>query len=87
MIEINVLPESTVAIEVQNLATGPGGVLVPATTTTLGGVMVGEGLKVENTGRLSVDTATEVEQGNNKPITSAAVFTEIGNIDVLLATI
>lgn len=38
-------------------------------------------------GVLSVNRAFEVEQDNTLPITSAAVYTEIGNIDVLLQTI
>lgn len=53
-----------------------------------GGVnyIIGDGLKLE--GRtLSVDTATEVEQDNTKPITSAAVYTTVGNIEALLETI
>lgn len=59
----------------------------PATTETLGLIKVGENLKITEDGVLSVDTATQVEQDNTKPITSAAVHTEIGNIDVLLKTI
>ncbi len=59
----------------------------PATTETLGLIKVGENLKITAEGVLSVDTATEVEQDNTKPITSAAVHVEIGNIDVLLKTI
>lgn len=51
-----------------------------------GGYAIGDGLKVEN-GRLSVDTATAAEQDNTKPITSGAVYTAIGNINALLATI
>ena len=51
-----------------------------------GGYTIGDGLKVEGR-RLSVDTATTVEEDNTKPITSAAVFTEIGNINALLETI
>lgn len=51
-----------------------------------GGYAIGDGLKVEN-GKLSVDTATAVEQDNTKPITSAAVYEEVGNINALLATI
>ena len=31
--------------------------------------------------------ATSVEQDNTRPITSAAVYTEVGNINALLATI
>lgn len=51
-----------------------------------GGYAVGDGLKVEN-GKLSVDTATSAEQDNTKPITSGAVYTAVGNINALLATI
>lgn len=61
--------------------------LKPATSDTLGGIMVGNGLKITDTGLLSVDTADQVEQDNTKPITSAAVYTEVGNINALLATI
>jgi len=55
-----------------------------------GGYAIGDGLKVEN-GKLSVDTATDAEQDNTKPITSGAVYTAVytavGNINALLATI
>ena len=51
-----------------------------------GGYAIGDGLKVEN-GKLSVDTATAAEQDNTKPITSGAVYTTVGNINALLATI
>ena len=34
-----------------------------------------------------ITPATAVEQDNTRPITSAAVFTEVGNINALLATI
>lgn len=51
-----------------------------------GGYDIGDGLKVEN-GKLSVDTATVAEQDNTKPITSGAVYTAVGNINALLATI
>ncbi len=47
---------------------------------------IGENLKVVN-GVLSVDTAPNVEKDNTKPITSAAVFVEVGNINTLLALI
>ena len=39
------------------------------------------------TGILSVNTADNVEQDNTLPITSAAVFETVGNIEVLLTTI
>lgn len=68
----------------------PGSVetpLRPATRTTLGGIIVGDDLLITEEGRLSVDKATSVEGDNTKPITAAAVYTEIGNINALLATI
>ncbi len=53
-----------------------------------GGYTIGEGLKLDaDTNTLSVDTADKVEQDNTKPVTSAAVYTEVGNINALLATI
>ena len=64
-----------------------GMVLRPATETTLGGIIVGEDLAVTSTGLLSVVKANAVEQDNTHPITAAAVYTEIGNIDALLQTI
>ena len=47
---------------------------------------IGPGLKVED-GVLSVDTANAVEEDNTKPVTSAAVYTELGNVEALLANI
>ena len=66
---------------------GGGGELYPATTTTLGGIIVGEDLQITRSGVLSVVKATQVEQDNTHPITAAAVFTEVGNINALLQTI
>ena len=43
-------------------------------------------LKLEN-GILSVNTTNQVEQDNTLPITSAGVFTTVGNIEALLKTI
>ena len=52
-----------------------------------GGYTIGEGLKLDAaTNTLSVDTADAVEEDNTKPVTSAAVYTEVGNINALLAT-
>jgi len=62
-------------------------ILPPATKSTLGGVIVGDDLLVTEEGVLSVDKATSVEGDNTRPITAAAVYTEIGNINALLATI
>ena len=53
-----------------------------------GGYNIGPGLKLDaETNTLSVDTAAAVEKDNTKPVTSAAVYTEVGNINALLATI
>ena len=49
---------------------------------------IGHGLKLDaNTNTLSVDTADKMEQDNTLPITSAAVYVEVGNINALLKTI
>lgn len=64
-----------------------GTILRPATENTLGGIMVGEDLQITQSGVLSIIKANRVEQDNTHPITAAAVFTEIGNIDALLQTI
>lgn len=45
-----------------------------------------ETLTLEN-GILSVNTAKVVEQDNTLPVTSAAVYTEVGNINALLESI
>ncbi len=44
-------------------------------------------LNLSQDGTLSVNTAKEVEQDNTLPITSAAVFETVGNIEILLETI
>lgn len=61
--------------------------LVPATTTTLGGIIVGDDLQITEDGVLSVLKANSIEEDNTRPITAAAVYTEIGNIDALLQMI
>ena len=61
--------------------------LRPATTTRLGGIIVGEDLQITQEGVLSVTKATSVEEDNTHPITAAAVYMEVGNINALLATI
>lgn len=49
---------------------------------------IGHGLKLDSeTNVLSVDTAGSVEEDNTLPITSAAVYVTVGNIDAILATI
>lgn len=52
----------------------------------VGSLEIGNGLKFSG-GKLIVDTADNVEQDNTKPVTSAAVYTEIGNIEALLASL
>ena len=46
----------------------------------------GENIEIVDN-KISVQTAPNVEKDNTKPITSAAVYTEVGNINVLLQTI
>lgn len=48
---------------------------------------LGHALIWDPEGRLAVDVAHEPEEDNTRPITSAAVQTALGNIDVLLKTI
>ena len=48
---------------------------------------LGNGLKVTGGDTLEVDAANSVEQDNTLPITSAAVYTTVGNIEILLGTI
>lgn len=61
---------------------------VPTTGGSGGGYTIGAGLKLDaETNTLSVDTVNSVEADNTKPITSAAVYTEVGNINALLNTI
>lgn len=64
-----------------------GTILRPATKSTLGGVIVGEDLDITSSGVLSIIKANSAEQDNTHPITAAAVYTEIGNINALLQTI
>lgn len=48
---------------------------------------IGNGLKFDPYGKLEVDTADTAEQDNTRPITSAAVYVEVGNIGAILKTI
>lgn len=50
------------------------------------GEQIGNGLKFEG-GVLCVDTTDVAEADNTKPITSAGVYTQIGNIEVLLSSL
>ena len=50
--------------------------------------IIGDGLKLDpSTNTLSVDTAKDVEENNTLPVTSAAVYTTVGNINALLSSI
>ena len=66
-----------------------GGALTGTIGSSAGGgvpYQIGDGLKVvENV--LMVDTADRVEEDNTRPVTSAAVYVEVGNIEALLANI
>ena len=72
--------------QIQQGGSGSGYILPTATKQLLGGIKVGEDLKIAADGTLSVDKVTEVAD-NTKPITAAAVYKEVGNINALLATI
>lgn len=50
------------------------------------GYAIGDGLKIVD-GALTVDTATEVEEDNTKPVTSGAVYVQLGNVEALLENI
>ena len=58
-----------------------------ATHDTIGGIKIGNNLRISYDGVLSVETADAAEQDNTLPITSAAVYTAVGNIEVRLSTI
>ncbi len=51
-----------------------------------GGYAIGEGLKIVD-GKLTVDTADAVEEDNTKPVTSGAVYVQLGNVEALLENI
>ena len=83
MINVNLIEDSTFDVRLENESEISVGV---SEITQTGGrsFEIGNGLKLENN-VLSVDTANAVEEDNTKPVTSAAVYTEIGNIEALLA--
>lgn len=70
-----------------SLPSGGSMVLHPATRDRLGGVIVGEDLDITEEGVLSVLKTNIVEKDNTRPITAAAVYTEVGNINALLELI
>lgn len=58
-----------------------------ATRERLGGVIVGDHLEITEHGILSVTVTDSMEMDNTNPITAAAVYTQVGNINALLETI
>lgn len=54
---------------------------------TVGGAKLGNHLAISETGHLSVETASDFEGDNTRPITAAAVEATVGNIEILLGTI
>ena len=56
-------------------------------TVQVGGFSLGHALMWDKQGRLAVQVAEEAETDNTLPITAAAVYAELGNIEVLLGTI
>lgn len=81
---------SSYTFTVTNGSGGGGGSSadVPIASEAVAGIVrVGENLKISADGVLSVDTATAVEEDNTRPVTSAAVQTTVGNIEILLKTI
>lgn len=73
---------------VYSLADGQEVNVGKVTGTGGGAYTIGAGLKLDrDTNTLSVDTADRVEADNSKPVTSAAVFVTVGNIESLLETI
>ena len=56
-------------------------------TVQVGGFSLGHALMWDKQGRLAVQVADEAEADNTLPITAAAVYAELGNIEVLLGTI
>lgn len=59
---------------------------VYATQTQAGVIKVGDNLDI-NDGVISVQTTNNAEEDNTKPMTSAGVYTQLGNINVLLSKI
>ena len=62
-----------------------GYTLPVATTTALGGVIIGNNLSVDSTGKVSVSTSTTVGKGDTKPVTSDAVASVIDGVSAGLS--
>lgn len=74
-LEVEMQEEQDISLEKEFSVIGSGGYLV-----------AGENISIVD-GVISVQTATDVEEDNTKPVTSAAVYAEVGNINILLQTI
>ena len=85
MINVNLIEDSTSNVEIRD---APEITVAVSEITQSGGqsFKIGNGLKLKNN-VLSVDTAEKVEEDNTRPVTSAAVYTEIGNIEALLSVL
>ena len=71
-----------------NLPSGGGGGDIPiASETVAGKIKVGDNLNIDAGGRLSVVTTNDAEGDNTRPITSAGVHTQLGNVEALLAAL
>ena len=69
-----------VSDEVDKILDGTTPVAIPAATTVkIGGVIVGEGLEVDGSGTLSVDTDTAPTQGSTNPIQSGGVYSALNS--------
>ena len=76
------IPESNVRVSIGIISTVPA----VGTNGAVNVVQIDETLTYAN-GVLGVNTADDVEQDNTLPVTSAAVHTEIGNIEEVMETI
>lgn len=54
---------------------------------TISETSLGANMGLDESGKLICKTTSDMEQDNTLPITSAAVFTQVGNIEALLQTI
>ena len=79
---------SSYTFTVTNGSGGGSSADVPIASETVAGlVRVGENLKINADGVLSVDVADTVEQGDTRPVTSAVVYTKIDGIDKRLSAV
>lgn len=91
MIEVKILPQQHIDIDINDYDVyvqggGEGGAGTWQELRNKPFEYIGDNLKVVDK-YLTVDTANSVNEDNTKPITASAVYTEIGNIDALLASI